>query len=282
MFAVSNRKFKNLAGLFLITLLPLAAIQAEDEKSSPIGMSAKLSGVVLPGSELEVKPSGEKTPVVLRILEVYPHGTDFRYDFEYYGLKSGEFNLVDFLQRKDRSEMENLPEVKVTINSTLSPEQVEPNPLKAKAPPRIGGYWLMVGLGGILWLVGLMMILFWKRNKPTDENQDESLKPVSLADRLKPMIEKAIAGESSQSDLANLEMNLVTLWRKRLNMENLDAGEAIIQLRKHDDAGPLLLQLEAWLHRPQNGKPVDVSEILKPYQDLPAELFEETESEVVA
>ena len=58
---------------------------------------------VLPGSELEVKPIGERTPIVLRIVRVFPHGTAFRYDLEYYGLEPGSFDLKDYLQRKDRS-----------------------------------------------------------------------------------------------------------------------------------------------------------------------------------
>ena len=35
------------------------------------------------------------------------------------------------------------------------------------------------------------------------------------------------------------------------------------------DAGPLLGQLETWLHQPGSHDPVDVAELLRPYRDLP-------------
>ena len=50
-----------------------------------------------------------------------------------------------------------------------------------------------------------------------------------------------------------------------------EAAEAIVVLRKHEEAGTLLRQLEAWLHRPDGERDVDVAKFLTPYKDLPAE-----------
>ena len=43
---------------------------------------------------------------------------------------------------------------------------------------------------------------------------------------------------------------------------------------RHPEAGPLLQQLESWLHRPGPADRVDVAGLLKPYQDVPAEAVE--------
>jgi hypothetical protein len=53
-------------------------------------------------------------------------------------------------------------------------------------------------------------------------------------------------------------------------LEAANPAEAIAVMRKHPDAGPLLGQLEAWLHRPGPPDPVDVRALLRPYRDLPA------------
>ena len=53
-----------------------------------------------------------RAPVVLRIVDVYPHGTAFRYDLEYYGLEPGTFDLRDYLRRKDGSSTADLPPIR--------------------------------------------------------------------------------------------------------------------------------------------------------------------------
>jgi Ca-activated chloride channel family protein len=45
-------------------------------------------------------------------------------------------------------------------------------------------------------------------------------------------------------------------------------------MRKHPEAGPLLGQLEAWLHRPGPPEQVSVGALLAPYRDLPADALD--------
>ena len=47
--------------------------------------------------------------------------------------------------------------------------------------------------------------------------------------------------------------------------------QAFSLLREHDQAGPLIRQLEAWLHQRSPDRAVDVTAMLEPYQNLPAE-----------
>ena len=103
------------------------------------------------GSELEVKPIDDATPVIIRIVESYQHGSDFRYDIEYYGLQPGEFNLIQFLQRKDESDFKDIPPVTVAIRSILPKDRIEPNSVRMQSMHRLGGYKFWVITGAIIW-----------------------------------------------------------------------------------------------------------------------------------
>ena len=96
-------------------------------------------------------------------------------------------------------------------------------------------------------------------------------KPVTLADVLRPLVKKAQAGELSESGQAELERTLLSVWRKRLKLDDADPAESIIKLRKHEEAGALLRELEKWLHKPGSADDVNIAELLKPYEKLPAD-----------
>ena len=56
---------------------------------------------------------------------------------------------------------------------------------------------------------------------------------------------------------------LVTYWRSKLGLDEMDASEAIVQLKNHPTAGTLLRQLESWLHMPADrSTEVDLNELL--------------------
>lgn len=259
------------AGLLLIAVTFPAFAHAADGRETSVGMAGQLDGVVLPGPELEAKPyTDRKTPIVLRVVHVYPHGSDFRYDLEYFGLEPGTYNLSDYLRRKDGRPSTNLPPLSVKVVPVLPPGQVRPNKLEIETGPRVGGYWLALMALGILWLIGLAGIIF-SFFLPMLRHRGRARvtgRPVTLADRLRPLVEGAIAGKLTHAELASLERTLLAFWRKRLDLEAIEPAEAIAALREHPDAGPLLAQLEAWLHRPGPSDAADVGKLLEPYRDL--------------
>ncbi|HET6574069.1 MAG TPA: hypothetical protein VFG68_10735 [Fimbriiglobus sp.] len=253
-------------------LTAFAAAQAPAPlQETTVGMPGRLENVVLPGPELEPTPrTDRKRPVVVQSLTAYPHGTAFRYDIEYYGLDPGTYNLADYLRRKDGTPAAGLPPLTVTVNPVRPPGQVEPNELTIDDGPRVGGYRLMLLVGGVVWGLGLLAIVGWMLWPLfRSEKRVAYGRPVSLADRLRPLVEGAIAGKLSQPELAGLERTLLAYWRKRLNLEAVEPAEAMRQMRQHPDAGPLLGQLETWLHKPGPHEPVDVAALLRPYRDLP-------------
>jgi hypothetical protein len=272
------RSFGYRAALALLVFpSPLLAEGPAPVPETTVGMSGRLEGVVLPGPELEAKPIPDRrVPLVLRVARVYPHGTAFRYDLEYFALEPGTHDLRGYLRRKDGSPADGIPALTVKANPVLPPGQVEPNKLEIESGPRVGGYRLLVIGFWVLWGLGLAAIVgsfFFPRRKRAAAADD---RPVSLAERLRPLVEGAVAGKLSQAELAGLERALLAYWRKRLGLEHAEPGEAIDVLRRHPEAAPLLAELEKWLHRPGPPEAVDVGGLLAPYRDLPPEAIDLT------
>jgi hypothetical protein len=262
------------AVVFALTIGRADASQANHVESS-VGMPAKIESIVLPGTELEAVPSETKSPIVLRIAATYPHGSEFRYDLEFTGLDPGEYDLKTWLHRKDGSSSENLPSIPVTIRSMLPAGQVKPHTPSAGEHPRLGGYRILWIVCGIIWIAGLAAIVWMGRRRRLEE---EALRPrpKSLAEKLEPLVQSALAGKLSRSERAQLELGLVAYWRKRLGYEERRPAETIQLLRDHPEAGPLLTSLEDWLHRPADRARVDVAALLAPYRNLPADALEAT------
>src|SRR5262245_13586952 len=63
---------------------PADATPASEPKplsKSSVGLPQRINQIVLPGTELEVRPSEDHDePLVLRIVATYKHGTAYRYD----------------------------------------------------------------------------------------------------------------------------------------------------------------------------------------------------------
>ena len=151
------------AALFLVVT---AVAQVSNDRESTVGMRARIQELVLPGSEVTVKPTAHDTPVVVRIVARRPHGDAFRYDLEYYGLDPGTYDLATLLVRRDGLPTEGLPEIPVEVSSILPPGQVKPNELALGGGPGLGGYRSLLWVGGILWILGLVLILGWRRRRP--------------------------------------------------------------------------------------------------------------------
>ncbi len=238
--------------------------------SAAVGMQEKLEGIVLPGPELEVAPITDETPVILRIDAAYPHGDSFRYDIVYSGLEPGEYDVTKFLQRKDGIPVGELRPFNVTITSVLPEGQIEPHGLSYSRLPWLGGYRQLLIMGGVIWIAALAWFVYSRPRKPVEVSVQPDA-PVSLADRLRPLVNDAIAGNLPPARLAELERALIVYWRRRLQLDNIPPAAALARLRAHDEAGPLLAQLDSWLHRPAGRGTVDVNQLLAPYQNIDAE-----------
>jgi hypothetical protein len=242
-----------------------SAALAVDQRQSTIGMPARLDQLVLPGTELEVRPLDDrKLPIVLRIANVFPHGSAYRYDLVYYGLDAGTFDLKDYLRRKDGSSAADLPALKVSVTTLLPAGQVQPHALQTSAGPALGGYRLWLIAGGTAWVLGLAaIVLLGRRRRRATARADDH--PVTLAERLRPLVEAARAGALSVTQRAELERLLLSFWQRRLAVADAKPQEAFAAMRRDPVTGPLLKHLEDWLHRPQPAGDVDVAALVKAY-----------------
>ncbi len=83
--------------LSLLLALALAhPCHAQDGAAEPLaspttGMDGEVLNLVLPGSQLEPKALEDtNSPIVLRVVQVFPHVDDWRYDLSFYGTGPGQ------------------------------------------------------------------------------------------------------------------------------------------------------------------------------------------------
>ncbi|MCP4191008.1 MAG: hypothetical protein GY768_10315 [Planctomycetaceae bacterium] len=254
----------------LLTILSTAhqASGTDSTFEAPIGMSATIEELILPGSELEVKPLANDPLVVLRITKVFQHGSSFRYHFTYYGLEPGSYDLANYLQRKDGSTVNDLPPIQVKVSGILPPGQVTPNPLKTAKSPAMGGYGLLLTLGAIVWVIGLFLLLRPDRRRNATDLQTSRPAAMTLADRLQPLVTSAANGSLTDSQRAELERLLLAYWRKKLGVHHLSPGAAMAALKADPEAGKLMQQLEIWLHHPDPDTDIDLGALLAPYRSI--------------
>lgn len=258
-----------------------AGAPAQEPAEPAVGMPGLLSDVILPGGELEVAPGTSLLPLVVRLTAARPHGDRWRYDIVYWGREAGDYDLRDYLQRVDGGATlegpDALPPIPVRIRSVLPPERILPNAPQEGRLPGFGGYRTLLIAAGVLWVGGLLAILLVGRRHA--QARAQAARPRSLAEVLRPLVERALAGTLAPEERSRLELGLVALWRRRLGLEALRPEEVLARLREHAQAGPLLTSLEQWLHRPGSGREVDLNALLAPYRDLPPEAFERVVSE---
>lgn len=233
---------------------------------SYVGMPARLEQVILPGPPLVARPLADRQrPLVLRIEQVYPHGSEFRYDMVYYALEPGEYDLRDYLLHEDGTAADDLPPLPVKVVSSLPPGQIEPGAIPGGVVPRLGGYRLWAGIAIFFWVLGLGLILLVGRRR---EASTASLiqTPLSLEEQLENAADLVVSGRFTEADRSQLERLLLAYWRERLGLADARPDEAMAALRAHPEAARVLDQLERWLHRPGEVERVDVIELLRPYR----------------
>ena len=235
--------------------------------SSTVGFPVRIEQLKLPGTRLVSRPLESRTePIVVRVLDAFAHGDGFRYDLEVTGFTPGKHNLCEGLVRADGSSAADLPAVWVEIATQLPPGQIKPHELQPSAPQVLSLYTgLLIAAGG-LWLLGLAAILFWGRGR--EHHLSQRRRQMTVADRLRPLLEQAATGQLASVDRAALERVLLAFWRKKLRLETLPPAELIPQLRKHPEAAGLMEQLETWLHAPPGEQPIDWQLLLAPYRTM--------------
>ena len=242
---------------------------AQENRAPTVGAAGRIEQLILPGSQLSGKPLEEGDPIVVRVLQSFPHGDSFRYDIRFYGMEPGKYNLSEWLVRKDASSTADLPAVLVEVQSLLPPGQIEPNELASGWLPRFGGYRRVMVGAAVMWCLILAFLVFSGRKKI--EQAEEPEHPMNLADLLENRLEAAIENRMDPAQYAELERMLFAFWQKRLGLENEPPDKAMALIKQDEGAGPLMKQLEVWLHSPESSQEVDLGSLLKPFRHLPVD-----------
>ena len=241
----------------LLLFITLAFFQIPDLKSqisnptSPLGLPTEVTDLYIPGSKIEVIPrKNSDSSLVIRILEIKSAADGFRYDLDIYGLDPGTHKLSDFLRYADsKSPVSNLP-ITFTV-TTQHPLDTLPKPSDPEAvpPEKLGGYKTLIIVLGILWLTILLLIIFYRKKQIADFTAESP--PPTLHERLQVLVTNASRGNLTDHERASLERLVLGHWKEKLpGLENHPAARALVQLRSHPEASPLILKLEEWLHAP--------------------------------
>ncbi len=251
----------------LVLTASVCGLAQEPQQEYAVGFPGNLEEIQLPGTLLKAKNIESRAqPFVVRVLNSFATNDGFRYEFEFYGLEPGEHNLTDYLERKDGSEVGELPTLMITVVTSLPPGQIEPNQLQHQSSFFRNYYLPILVAGAGVWFAGLWMILFWGRGRY--RKLDPNRHRVTVAQRIRPLIEKAVEGELSPSERGELERTMVSFWQKKLRLDNMAPSELMKRLKSDSASKELFEKLENWLHRPDPPENVNVAELMKPYQTM--------------
>jgi hypothetical protein len=256
--------------LLLILSLVSNGYGAED-LPRVIGIEGNASAVLNRG-DYQSKPLDDRTPLILRIEAITPDGDGrFNYLFDYIGFEPGTYDLGDYLILPDGSPAAEAGGVMIEVRSIL-PEDHDGslNPYFTQPFPWFGGYRMMLAALAILWVLGLVGFYWFGRRRKPVLVVEPVVPPPSYAERMRPLVEAAAAGILSVSGQAELERLMTGYWRDKLALPDQRMADTLATLKRHPDAGALLLALERWLHRPSGASQSEIDRLLEPYRHLPA------------
>jgi len=247
-----------------------ARIDGDAQLTAPVGMFAPITQVFFPGTEL-IPDAGTGSAaglIIIRIDGVYPHGDGFRYNMTWSGEKPGEYDLTQWLRRRDGTSTADLPALPVNVTSVLAPERFTPNELRSPSSGWVGGYRVLLGLLVFFWLAGLAAFIWFRPQ--TSVNGSSGASGRSRLEQIRVQLEAVISrGELSTADKASLETLIVGFWREQRKLAELEPVALQQTLLSDPESGPLLRQLERWLYdRPQRGDAAELADLLLPLQKL--------------
>ena len=251
-----------------LILLGMAVAAFAETREARVGQPLVLTDIYIPGGAAEPKPRRDRTPpLVVRLLETKPAQDGHRYDFEITGLDPGTHDLADYLTAVNPADAPKIPEILLEITSGLPEGIVLPSALPPAKLPALGGYKTKMIAAAAVWCAGLVALVVWIRRRKSGTTV-ASEHVATLAERLQPLLERAASGNLDDAGRASLERLVIGRWREKLpEISALPPAEAMVKLRVHPEASPLILQLERWLHaREGNVSAADLEALLAPYR----------------
>lgn len=236
------------------------------ENKASVGVNIAIDGVEISGGKVEVIPRVDsEVPIVLRVVEISKTDDGYRYDFRVEGYEVGQYDLCDYLQTTNGGKVERDEPISFEVYSVLDHDGIELRELGTSEPEQVGGYKKLLWVLGVVWAVGLVALLIFLRKKK--EVAAEEVKPLTFAEKMQPLLEKASAGNASIEERADLEKMVIQFWVKQSpELKEMPAAEVLTELRNRSESAPLLLALERWLHSLRPVSKEDLQSVLEPYK----------------
>ncbi len=252
--------------VFGLGLLGIPLVAVAQHPIREIGIEGRVE-IELGRGDYLPRPLDDRTPLILRIEKVTPAAKGkFLYDFHFMGLEPGSYSLRDYLARPDGAEVEENARVELQARSVLPPDH--DGSLTAHLPrafPALGGYRRLLVLLASIWVAGLFAFYWSGRRKKSKPVEEPVLPPPTYAERMRPLVEAAAAGQLNAAGQAELERLMTGFWREKLALPEQRMADALSSLKAHPEAGALLRALEHWLHRPGGADSSRITGLLAPY-----------------
>ena len=144
-----------------------AADGQEPVASTSVGMRVRIEELPIAGPKLQARPVADPglATAIVRVLNVFPHGTGWRYNLEVTPFEEGTLDLAALLEPAEAGAPWDPPVLKVVVEALLAPEEVEPSDLDVPVPESVGGYRTGMTLLAAAWLAGLLALLTVGRRK---------------------------------------------------------------------------------------------------------------------
>ena len=255
----------------IVALSGIAHAAPAPDLSRVIGIEGDVA-VTLPRGDYQPRPLDDRTPLILRVDNITPAaGGRFTYQFHYIGLEAGDYQLADYLVRPDGSLAKEIGDEIVHVRSTLPADYNGAlNPYIPRSFPWFGGYRMFLAFLALLWVGGLAAFAWFGRKRQPVVAPVVVVPQPGYAERMRPFVEAAAAGNLSADGQAELERLMTGYWREKLALPEQRMADALAALKRHSEAGALLRALERWLHRPGGATRGEITGLLEPYRRLPA------------
>lgn len=164
-----------------------------------------------------------------------------------------------------------LPPLRINVWSAL-PEDHDGRVSEAGIGLRAenSGYPLWLAAVGLLWLTPLGVLVARRMRRPIHDAPAPLPPTPTLADKLRPLIDRVRGGERDPAILAEMERLMLHAMRTQVHASDASVADAMVLVRSDARCGPMLRSLERWLHGPRSERPSDeeVNRLLLPLESL--------------
>lgn len=255
---------KFLTTLFIL-IFNLSILTGAENKTS-VGVGLVIEGIEISGSKVIPIPRADyQVPIVLRIVSAEQTEEGYTYSLHAEGLDPGNYDLAKYLKREDNTPLE-VDVIPFEVNSILANKLDEPRKLTSTKPEGIGGYTTLLWVLGILWLLVLLGMIFYK--KRSDLPAEDQAPPPTLTEKITALLKQSNNDKLNTENQAQLERLLIGHWMEKFpELKDKPMSESLTFLRNNEESSPMIRSVERWLHSGKEVTDDEIRDTLAPYSE---------------